>query len=318
MKNVKTLIAAALVFTTVFSVGITPSYAAASQTNIAQQGSVQAKGDTARVQLKGNPTTGYEWQYEIKDTSIAKVINGNYVFDDKTGQLDGAGGTYTWSFIGLKKGTTEVTFKYLRPWESEVLKTVTYVINVDSDLNVTVTEKKDVQSVMGSISLHGNMTTGYEWQYNVKDANIADVVDEKIDADDKTGELDGSGETHAWKIKGLKEGETEITFNYLRPWEEEVEQSITYTIKVDSGLNVTVEDNITETEDSSGVADNPGNAVQGVDNSNNEGTTAAVTDDTRTTTADADSTVKDDSDINGVLYIWSSDGIDQEKILKKI
>ncbi|MGN0144457.1 MAG: protease inhibitor I42 family protein [Clostridium sp.] len=141
MKKIKILLASALVFTSVFSAGIQNAHADSKESASTVENSVQAKDKTASVELEGNPTTGYTWEYEIENTSIADLAGKNYASSDSTGELCGAGGTYTWYFAGLKEGKTEVTFKYLRPWETEVLESKTYVINVDSDLNVTITEK---------------------------------------------------------------------------------------------------------------------------------------------------------------------------------
>ena len=47
------------------------------------------------------------------------------------------------SLSGLKAGTTEITFKYLRPWdESSLYETKTYVCTVDKDKNILLEEKR--------------------------------------------------------------------------------------------------------------------------------------------------------------------------------
>ena len=243
MKKVRKLIAAALVFSSVFSVGIQcnsvvkAEAAVATSTETAQN----VKSNSNIVQLYGNSSTGYIWQYSIKDENVVKVAEEKFEPDDKTGELDGSGGTYTWLFEGLKNGQTEITFNYLRPWESEVLESVTYVVTVDSDLNVVLKEKNSIDPVIGTILLYGNCSTGYDWQYTVKDTTIADIVDSTKINDDYTG-LCGCGETNLWKVKGLKEGQTEIVFNYLRPWESEILDSITYVVTVDSDLNVIIKE----------------------------------------------------------------------------
>lgn len=71
-------------------------------------------GDIARIVLKGNPTTGYDWQYTVGDTDVVGITGQSYVPDS---DLIGAGGTYTWSFKVLKAGKTTIMFQYYRPWE---------------------------------------------------------------------------------------------------------------------------------------------------------------------------------------------------------
>ena len=86
-------------------------------------------GDTGVVMLKGNPTTGYTWQYKIDDESIVKLDTESSVPDSG---LIGAGSTFDWNFKALKPGTTTITFKYYRTWEGEAsaLQTAEYTVTV--------------------------------------------------------------------------------------------------------------------------------------------------------------------------------------------
>ena len=70
--------------------------------------------------------------------------------------------------------------------------------------------------------------------------DVAEIVDEKIVSDDETGTLCGAGETHTWKVKGLKKGVTGLVFYYLQPWGDEIIESKAYAVKVDDDLNVTI------------------------------------------------------------------------------
>lgn len=94
---------------------------------------------TVEINIEGNPTTGYEWEYEINADGIIKEESSQY--NPKDPGLCGSGGTYTWKFSALKEGTTEINFKYRRSWEKEAVKTKTYICVVDKDLNITVREK---------------------------------------------------------------------------------------------------------------------------------------------------------------------------------
>jgi inhibitor of cysteine peptidase len=79
----------------------------------------QISGDTFKITLEENPTTGYSWSYIMVPEGILTLENDAYVSNDSTGQIVGGGGIHTWNFKGLSKGTTTLTFKYYRPWENE-------------------------------------------------------------------------------------------------------------------------------------------------------------------------------------------------------
>lgn len=76
---------------------------------------VQA-GQNFMIIMKVNATTGYQWQFaEPLDESIVQLINSKYLAD-KT-KLVGAGGKQVWIFKALKAGQTNISLKYVRPWE---------------------------------------------------------------------------------------------------------------------------------------------------------------------------------------------------------
>ena len=87
-------------------------------------------GEISTVTLKGNPTTGYSWQYTIEDSSIIKLDKESSVPDSAA---MGAGSTFTWDFKALKAGETKIIFKYYRPWEGEATaeQTIEYTIKVN-------------------------------------------------------------------------------------------------------------------------------------------------------------------------------------------
>ncbi|MBU1726684.1 MAG: protease inhibitor I42 family protein [Candidatus Omnitrophica bacterium] len=82
--------------------------------------------------LDSNATTGYQWQFAepIFDKNIAEFVRSEYIIP-KT-KLVGAGGKEIWVFKALKAGKTTISFKYVRPWEKDVLpvKTASFVIVV--------------------------------------------------------------------------------------------------------------------------------------------------------------------------------------------
>ena len=76
-------------------------------------------GDVLRVTLAGNATTGYSWHYRIGNGKILKLKAEDFTPDSTDPTITGSGGTYTWDFQALKKGSTKVTFLYYRDWEGD-------------------------------------------------------------------------------------------------------------------------------------------------------------------------------------------------------
>ena len=74
------------------------------------------KGDIFKINLKSNPTTGYQWNADFDETLI-QVVDTSYKADEP--QLMGSGGTEIFEFkvIGSNSDTT-IKFAYTRSWES--------------------------------------------------------------------------------------------------------------------------------------------------------------------------------------------------------
>jgi inhibitor of cysteine peptidase len=69
------------------------------------------------------------------------------------------------------------------------------------------------------ISLDSNATTGYSWRiYENYPEGIVELVDH-IYRPGETSRI-GAGGTEFWAFRALKTGETKITMEYVRPWEE--------------------------------------------------------------------------------------------------
>ena len=73
-------------------------------------------GDTFSVVLPSNPTTGYSWQVDF-DFNYVQLTDSGYVTSNPV--LVGSSGNETFEFLAVKSGQTEITFSYLRPWESK-------------------------------------------------------------------------------------------------------------------------------------------------------------------------------------------------------
>lgn len=88
--------------------------------------------------LACNPSTGYEWLVSTSDESIAYVDDLGTVTTEEDPYLVGAPATRSFRIAGAAAGSAEITFSYLRPWESvQPLYRFTVPVTVDEGLNAT-------------------------------------------------------------------------------------------------------------------------------------------------------------------------------------
>ncbi|MEG0693732.1 MAG: protease inhibitor I42 family protein [Christensenellaceae bacterium] len=106
------------------------------------------------VELDGNATTGYSWQYSMSKDGIVKEVSKDYIQDEvkeqKEGEppLVGMGGKYTFVFEGVSEGEVELNFIYTQEWdkETEPASTAKIVLSVDKNGMVTETRKEIVSN----------------------------------------------------------------------------------------------------------------------------------------------------------------------------
>ena len=82
------------------------------------------------IALGSNPTTGYRWQ-ESHDENMLELTESKYEMG--TGAKEGvvgAGGIEYFQFKALKRGKTEITIVYKRPWEEESLEQKVFTVNI--------------------------------------------------------------------------------------------------------------------------------------------------------------------------------------------
>jgi inhibitor of cysteine peptidase len=77
-----------------------------------------AVGKTFTIALDANATTGYSWSQTIGDTTVVTFVSNEYAAETRDPQVVGGGGTDTFAFKAVGKGTTTITLNYARPWES--------------------------------------------------------------------------------------------------------------------------------------------------------------------------------------------------------
>ena len=101
--------------------------------------STRFASDEKTIQLKGNPTTGYNWFYQISDESVIAVEEYvKYLGDD---MVVGAPSMFTYTITSLKPGQAALRFEYKRPWETvEPAETKYYIITVDEKGKIKIEE----------------------------------------------------------------------------------------------------------------------------------------------------------------------------------
>ena len=85
-------------------------------------------GDKLYIELCSNPTTGFEWSYEMSGDSAIKEED--HDFDAPEGDVLGASGKETWTFEGINKGNTEIFMEYSQPWDGGIKQEWTYRIMI--------------------------------------------------------------------------------------------------------------------------------------------------------------------------------------------
>jgi inhibitor of cysteine peptidase len=76
-------------------------------------------GDTLGLVLKTNPSTGYQWKIVSLDTSLLTLIHSKYIANKVRKNIVGSGGKTKKLFKALKKGESNLSLIYHRPFEEE-------------------------------------------------------------------------------------------------------------------------------------------------------------------------------------------------------
>jgi predicted secreted protein len=85
-------------------------------------------GDKIRMELCSNPTTGFQWEYEMTTENVLKEED--HDFEEPAEDVVGAAGIELWTFEAVEKGTTEVQMEYSQPWEGGLKAEWTYTMTI--------------------------------------------------------------------------------------------------------------------------------------------------------------------------------------------
>jgi predicted secreted protein len=212
----------------------------------AEQGTDTSSMD---VRFTENPSTGYSWHAAVSDGAVLAVIDNGYAADQVAEGLVGAGGTHSWSVIGLGKGEATALFTLTRgEVDAAAEATVGYACSVDKESRLTVTAVTGVPEKYtpgyAVVELKENPTTGYEWKYEMSAEGVLTPGRDAYTADTATGgeALMGAGGVHLWTFAAKAAGDVTLTYSYARSWEKDVapDATVTFACHVDDAMNVTV------------------------------------------------------------------------------
>jgi inhibitor of cysteine peptidase len=93
-------------------------------------------GDTLRIELPGNPTTGFLWSVTaVKGKSAVQSGKVHYQASPTATGIVGSSGTFTATFKAVKVGKVVVTMAYKRPWETgQLVQRFSVTISVQTAL----------------------------------------------------------------------------------------------------------------------------------------------------------------------------------------
>ena len=86
-----------------------------NQKNVSRQVSLVA-GDTLRVVLASNASTGYQWTAEAQISDRGVLTQTSHQTLAPTDAKPGAAGTEVWTFDAIKPGSATLTTTYGQPW----------------------------------------------------------------------------------------------------------------------------------------------------------------------------------------------------------
>lgn len=90
-------------------------------------------GETLRIQLPGNPTTGFTWMIDSVDATVLKT-DAEPAFESSN-ELLGGGGHFTTALRAVAPGKTTLKMVYRRPWEKEVAPAKAFVVDISVSAN---------------------------------------------------------------------------------------------------------------------------------------------------------------------------------------
>ncbi len=88
-------------------------------------------GDQIVITLDSNRTTGYQWALAAQPGPTVVQLRAS-IYNEPEQAMPGRGGTESFTFAAVTKGTGTLTLNYVRPWEKDTppAKTQKFVVTV--------------------------------------------------------------------------------------------------------------------------------------------------------------------------------------------
>ena len=205
-------------------------------------------GETIRVKLRSNPSTGFSWALGPMEDGFFEVEN-KFEADPHKEYEAGYGGCEIWKFKAEQSGETEISLSYARSWEDERPAAKTFKLHViigaaapriaaGDKLNLTEADNgRKIEVHPGDIiriTLESNITTGYSWENADKvDKDILALNSNDYVSDPNPEELDGIGGNTVIVYRALKPGKAKIDLVYLQSWDpSEFDMKFSVTVEV--------------------------------------------------------------------------------------
>ena len=86
------------------------------------------QGTKFAVELKENPTTGYEWNATV--TNGLEILSSECVENPHREGMVGVGGVHTWTVLAKETGSQKFSGVYLRSWEPVTGNETSFAVNI--------------------------------------------------------------------------------------------------------------------------------------------------------------------------------------------
>lgn len=103
--------------------------------------SLKNKSKQIEFVYKTNGGVPFEWQYEIEDKNIVKILKEYEIENQNKNGLVGAPIKTKYVFEGLKEGKTTITFRYISLTNNTISKEEIHKVKVDKKRNITLIEE---------------------------------------------------------------------------------------------------------------------------------------------------------------------------------
>ena len=114
------------------------------------------------------------------------------------------------------------------------------VIRNTNDNNIKI-EKKNPNEL--ELAYEINAGIPFRWEYEIEDESTVSFVKKYQISNDNSGAKVGGKIKTNYVFKGLKEGETTITFKYVNFADNYIDKKIKHMVMVDKDLNITLINN---------------------------------------------------------------------------